>query len=353
MKNYYSLLDAVRFFAAFWVMNFHYLLVLGLSANLHWYRYGNLGVQLFFIISGFVIVQSLKGKSLKQFAAGRFIRLFPLFWILCTFTYLLTLTVPGANYLHFTEYLRSMTMLGDIFNGIVGLGSLIDPSYWTLAVELIFYCGIGIFMYIFSYRNIRYFLAVWLVVSALAFAYHIDENFYIKLALVRHASYFIFGSTLALLAMKEARNLIEKYFDWGLLFISAFFSIYIHTRAIPAYITPNPLDNTIVTILLIIFFISIPMLVYLSRYVKNPRVTAGLMILGGLTYPLYLLHQRIGNVLINYGTSIYNISWNIFAICFEVFIIWVAYLLYVQDKRMRMWLKNKLTGQVNASSNPP
>lgn len=233
-------------------------------------------------------------------------------------------------------------MLGDIFNGIIGPGSLIDPSYWTLAVELIFYCGIGIFTYFFSYRNIRYFFAVWLVISMVAFAYHIDENFYIKLALVRHASYFIFGGTLALLTMKEARNLIEKYFDWGLIFISAFFSVYIHTRAIPSYITPNLLDNTIVTILLIIFFTGIPMLVYLSRYVKNPRIIQGLMILGGLTYPLYLLHQRIGNVLINYGTNTYDISWNIFAICFEVFIIGVAYLLYVQDKKMRAWLSKLL-----------
>ena len=55
MKTHFSLLDAVRFFAAFWVMNFHYLF--GQTGDLEWYRYGNLGVQLFFIISGFVIVR--------------------------------------------------------------------------------------------------------------------------------------------------------------------------------------------------------------------------------------------------------------------------------------------------------
>ncbi len=342
MKTYFSLLDAVRFFAAFWVMNFHYLFVLGLSSDLHWYRYGNLGVQLFFIISGFVIVQSLKGKSLKEFAIGRFIRLYPLFWILCTLTYLLTLSIPGAHHLHFTEYLRSMTMLGDIFDGITGPGSLIDPSYWTLTVELIFYSAIGLFTYLFSYKNIRYFLIVWFAFSIFAFAFHVDEDFYVKLALVRHASYFIFGCSLALIVAREARGLLEKYIDWGLLFMSAFFSVYMHPRAVPLHVTPNPLDNSIVTILLIIFFFTIPLLVYLSKYVKSTRVIYALTILGGLTYPLYLLHQRIGNVLINYGTNTYDISWNTLAICFELFIIATAYLLYVQDKKIRSWLAQKL-----------
>src|ERR1700690_3582716 len=155
MKPRFSLLDVLRFFAAFWVMNFHYLQ--GDSSSLHWYRYGNLGVQLFFIISGFVIVESLRGKTLREFATGRFIRLFPLFWILCSLTYILTLVIPHTTHLLFLDYLKSMTMFGNVFNGFVGTTNLIDPSYWTLTIELIFYGGIGIFVSLFSYDNIRYF----------------------------------------------------------------------------------------------------------------------------------------------------------------------------------------------------
>ena len=343
MKTYYSLLDPLRFFAAFWVMNFHYLGGLELSSGLSWYRYGNLGVELFFIISGFVIVQSLHGKTLKEFTTGRFIRLFPLFWILCTATYVLTLIVPHASHLNFSEYLVSITMLPNVINGITDHSTvLIDASYWTLTIELLFYAGIGIFSSLFSYDKIRYFLITWLGLSMLAFAYHIDQNFYVKLFLVSYASYFIFGSALALIATKQANNLYEKYFDWTLLFVSALYSIYIHPVAISPYTTPNPHDMNIITILLVIFFIGVPILVYLSRYVKNTRILRGIMILGGLTYPLYLLHQRIGNVVINYFTNIYSIPWNIFAIGFEVFIIIVAYVLYLQDKKMRVWLRKKL-----------
>jgi len=340
MKPHFSLLDLVRFLAAFWVMNFHYLF--GQSGNLEWYRYGNLGVQLFFIISGFVIVQSLKGKPLKEFATSRFLRLFPLFWILCTATYLITIVVPHAATVSFTEYLRSMTMLGDLFNGIVGYTRLIDPSYWTLTVELIFYIGIGIFTYFFSDKNIRYFLTIWLMFSAIAFFLRVDHNFYIKLLLVRHAAYFAFGGALALIATREARNVFEKYFDWTLLLVAATYATYIHPRALEPYYTVNLIDTTIIYTLHILFFIGVPILVYLSPYVKNKRTVNLLAVLGGITYPLYLLHQRIGNVIINYTAANFDVSWTNLSIGFEVVIICIAYVVYREDRKLRGWLRKKL-----------
>ena len=74
--------------------------------------------------------------------------------------------------------------------------------------------GIGIFVYFSSYKNIRYFLSIWVLISIMAFILYIDENFYVKLLLVRHAPYFVFGSALALIVAKEAKNLFEKYFQW-------------------------------------------------------------------------------------------------------------------------------------------
>lgn len=340
MKQYYTLLDALRFFAAFWVMNFHYFLGVDTVPQLHWYRFGNLGVQVFFIISGFVIVQSLRGKTLREFAVGRFWRLFPLFWILCTFTYVLTIFLPDVRYtLHFSDYVRSMTMLGDVFNGIVGPAALIDPSYWTLTIELIFYTGIALFVRFLGYRNIRYFLLAWFIVSALSFALHIDENFYIKLLLVRHASYFIFGSALALIATKEAIAVREKLLDGFLLCGSALYATYIHTRAIPAYSFTNPHDGQVITMIHIAFFLGVPILVYLSRYITNERVIKTLLIVGGLTYPLYLLHQRIGNMMIDLLTGISPVSWVTLVVSFEVVIIGVAYFAFVLDKKLRARLQ--------------
>jgi peptidoglycan/LPS O-acetylase OafA/YrhL len=343
MKTYFPLLDAVRFFAAFWVMNFHYLFALGLSATLSWYRFGNLGVQLFFIISGFVIIQSLQGNTLKEFAKNRFLRLFPLFWILCTITYVFALVMPYVPHIQFNEYVINLTMLADPINELSNnhLG-LVDPSYWTLTIELIFYIAISCFTFFYSYKKIRYFLLFWLLISMASFAFHIDQNFYMKLLLVRHASYFIFGGALALIALKQASTVYEKYFDWILLFLSVIYSIYIHPRALPAYAFPNHYDSSIVSILLLIFFIGVGTLVYTSHYLKNKKVIKFLMVLGGITYPLYLIHQKSGNILIGYITTRYHILWSSFAFGFEIIVIFVAYLIYIQDKKLRVWLKNKL-----------
>ena len=46
-----------------------------------WTTYGQFGVELFFMISGFVIALSLQGKTFRDFVVTRFIRLFPIFWV--------------------------------------------------------------------------------------------------------------------------------------------------------------------------------------------------------------------------------------------------------------------------------
>lgn len=324
-------------------MNYHYLFVVGLSSELHWYRYGNLGVQLFFIISGFVIVQSMHGKTIREFLTGRFIRLFPIFWILCTITYAITLVVAEAKNVQFSEYMVTMTMFTDVINELGGGAfRMVDPSYWTLTVELIFYIAIALFVAFFTYDRIRYFLLAWLALSMLAFALHTDQGVWMKLALVRHASYFIFGSSLALIFMRHAKNVYEKWLDYSLLIGSAVYAVATHARAIPAYTVPNPLDYIIISCLLIVFFVSIPLLVYASTSIRNGFTIRILAILGGLTYPLYLLHQTIGNVLINLVTASYSIEWNSVVLWFEILILVAAYIAYVGDKHVRTWLKRKL-----------
>ena len=74
--------------------------------------YGGLAVPLFFIISGFVIAISMEGKSARQFAFGRFIRLYPTFWI-CLLLTALTLYSWGAADQHYSlgTFLANLTMI--------------------------------------------------------------------------------------------------------------------------------------------------------------------------------------------------------------------------------------------------
>ena len=145
MKNLrFHEIDLLRFLAALSVLIFHYTYrgtIMGLVggaafplvANVT--KYGYLGVNLFFLISGFVILVSADGKSPRQFATSRIVRLYPTYWCCLTITFLAILLfgrglfIVGAG-----QYLANLTML----QSFAGVES-IDGVYWSLAVEMKFY----------------------------------------------------------------------------------------------------------------------------------------------------------------------------------------------------------------------
>lgn len=340
MKTYHTGLDLLRFIAALCVVNFHYFFTV--TDELSWYRYGNLGVPLFFIISGFVISQSVATSSTKKFALGRFIRLYPLFWVACSATYLVTLLMPNGTPVHFAEYLISMTMLGDKLSSGLGYGGLVDPSYWTLAVELMFYTGIGFFVYLFSWKNIRYFFWGWLIVSAISFLLHIDKNFIMKLLLVRHASYFILGGSLALYFNETIKTKTQKITDIFLIATSLTYATFISFIALPPYFMPHPLDGVIIAVAHPILYILVVIAICTSKYLQSTRTRIIFATIGGLTYPLYLLHQVIGNTVISYFVGIHAWQKTTVALFVEILMLLLAYIFYIQDKKIRTWLKIKL-----------
>ena len=191
-KNYYALLDILRFAAAIFVMLFHYFSV-SLKDNTDILSrlivHGYMGVELFFIISGFVIYNSLKNKrhlnniesnylDWKSYIWSRFTRLYPLFWILCTITYILTI-ILGEGHLPFYKYLLNLLIVN---NGQTA--NMIDGSYWTLTIEIFFYIYIGLFAYFFKKKNLFYFFGLWLVYSYLAFYFNFLK-FFILLVFIR------------------------------------------------------------------------------------------------------------------------------------------------------------------------
>ncbi len=92
-------LDLLRFVAAVMVLLYHYTWRAQAIPDLDapdyptwinsWSRYGFLGVELFFFISGMVIFHSAANASARGFLLSRVVRLFPAYWVLVTFSFLL------------------------------------------------------------------------------------------------------------------------------------------------------------------------------------------------------------------------------------------------------------------------
>ncbi|NRA12355.1 MAG: acyltransferase [Crocinitomicaceae bacterium] len=142
MKERLRELDALRGIAALLVVMFHYTM-LHESSQDGWVL-GVTGVDLFFIISGFVIFMSIERiKTPQDFLRRRFFRLFPVYWTIVTFTAILTYfnfaEMINVAPLTTSRYLSNLTM----FQKLLGVQS-IDGPYWTLLVEMQFYIIIAI-----------------------------------------------------------------------------------------------------------------------------------------------------------------------------------------------------------------
>lgn len=106
---------------------------------------GAAGVDLFFIISGFIIVYSTREKfqmpkGSRIFLAKRAIRIVPLYWIY-SILFLLLVLYPGT--LKKTIFSLKYTLLSFLFipaaNPATGLPLPLLPQGWTLSYEVYFY----------------------------------------------------------------------------------------------------------------------------------------------------------------------------------------------------------------------
>ena len=128
-------LDALRGIAAMLVVLFHFTMNTE-KQNLG-FNLGVTGVDLFFMISGFVILLSLNHvKYSYQFVINRVSRLYPTYWACVTFTFLLInfTSIFRLTMTEFVHYLANMSMFQFYFRV-----DDLDGPYWTMIIEMIFY----------------------------------------------------------------------------------------------------------------------------------------------------------------------------------------------------------------------
>ena len=333
-------LDLLRFLAACGVMLYHYTY----HAPRHHlspdsfpllgqiFKYGYLGVDAFFILSGFVILLTAYDKDAVGFTVARIVRLYPAYWICVTLTTLaVVLTGTGHSPITLGQYLANLTMV----HGFFGIGD-VSGVYWTLAVELQFYFLIFLLLAAGQVRRIAYFLGLWLfasIVISLRPPHGIAHFFLIP----EWSSYFIAGAMLFLIHR-------EGPTAYKLAVIGACFVLSVAYAVGWLPFATGKLENgfsasTIASVLAVAYaaFLVIALRprgkavmpcatsrrsLLISQkgegrggrqpIVHNPHVlftfdTASLIkILGLITYPLYLLHQDLGLILMRAAPSSLN-----------------------------------------------
>jgi peptidoglycan/LPS O-acetylase OafA/YrhL len=173
----YAQLDGLRGIAASAVLFFHYF---GIFPDVFETEYapiphanlGAYGVQLFFVVSGFVILMTVgRARRPSDFAIGRFTRLFPTYWaaVLLTAAIISTGVFPDTGVtqheLGLRQFAANMTMLQSFLNE----GHL-DGVYWTLAYELSFYAWAFILLVAGQLHRVEAYAGFYLVFQIAAHA---------------------------------------------------------------------------------------------------------------------------------------------------------------------------------------
>jgi peptidoglycan/LPS O-acetylase OafA/YrhL len=282
-------LDVLRGFAAVAVMLYHYTVRLtqlypSLPPAAARLPCGFFGVEFFFCISGFVIFMTLdRTRRPMDFVVSRVARLWPAYLAAMTVTFCAVrlIGLPGRE-VSALHALANVTMLGELLHV-----PLIDPAYWSLQVELIFYCWMLLAFTLGVLPRARLLLSLSLVppmVYAAARALFHREPSYLAgvLLMVEHVPYFAIG--MAAYRIRKAGSTAHIRQSSGELLIMA-------AATVVAAVCLSPAKGVVAAFSAAVFYaVATGRLRWIAR--------GPLVFLGTISYTLYLIHQNIGYIVI-------------------------------------------------------
>ena len=315
-------LDYIRLLCAVTVVMTHYVGVviphilgsantdLGLVTDIS--HYGHIGLFVLFIISGMMITQIVQRQKLSTFVTHRVTRVYPSFVICLTITTLFGLGEAGQMHVSLWQYLANLTINPQAFGYRPA-----DSSYWTLTVEVTFYAMVVAIAMLGWIKHIQIVLVAWIALQVIA------APFLPRAPLLGADYYFLSaGCVMGLLYQRRAEKL-----NLVLLAITALLgtrTIFIAARGMPL----NPWIGIAVMMGVFALFLAMR-----GRNIRLPWAHR----IGSFTYPLYLLHFKIGTIMLIWWATDANKWWLVLALSLGMIL--VAFVLddVVEFRLREMW----------------
>ncbi|MFF5446091.1 acyltransferase family protein [Streptomyces sp. NPDC012888] len=255
-----------------------------------WFAYGPLGVQFFFVISGFVICMSAWGRPLRAFLASRVARLYPAYWVAVVLvTVVFALPTVVWKTVSPSDFLANLTMLQQPMGAERVLGVC-----WTLWAEMRFYVLFALCVVLpgGGRRRTLVFCAVWSVAAVVADA---SGNELLRVALMPEYAPFFVGGIGLYLVHRDRRDLL----GWGVAALGWLMGQ--HYAVAGLWHAPDPKFFSYREPVVIIALVTVAFL--LVALVAVGRLDwmdwQWLTVAGALTYPFYLVHEHLGWVVIH------------------------------------------------------
>lgn len=288
-KHRIEALDGLRFFAFIMVMFYHYLFIAPLQGfipreyAIDAFSFGDFGVDLFFLISGFVITLSSENRTPKKFIIARFNRIFPLFVICALIIFFFSISLPMVDP---KERFISLVYSLSFYPGVFGK-DYFSSVYWTIAVEVTFYIWVFILMKLRLWNNFRNEICfAWLALSLLN-NFIIHNNLISTIFITHFAGHFVIGVVIFELRTSKIQPKHSL-----LILISSIF-IYNNMIGHQKWIDSFGVSYDHASLLFMTFFIIA--LVWITSHVESlGKYYNSIKMLGAMTYPLYLVHADLG-----------------------------------------------------------
>lgn len=279
-------IDVLRVFSVVLVVLSHYELLGRFPLG------GTHGVAIFFMISGYCMYYSTQGRTGSEFLKARFWRLVPIFVICATVTALIeAFNVVPERSQSFKSYLANVFCLpvGNLLCDAASLAatgkpvmySWVDGAYWSLLVEIRFYLLLWLLFYLLRIRRAEIPLAF----MGLFAATNISTDLISKAQdFLLYLSFFSFG-----MAYRSYLN-SDRYAGLVLVFAVLVFVLNCFKEASGISMSLNGENLFEYALCFGIFLASMVVL----KTASSPVVSY----LGMISYPLYLIHQDLGLVMI-------------------------------------------------------
>jgi len=259
-------------------------------ANFILAHYGWLGVELFFMISGFVIYMTLeKCTTFSEFIFRRWLRLFPGMLVASIGIY--------ATARFFNERPSGIPRLIDIFPGLLFIDpawiskslnfqiGMLEGVFWSLFVEVKFYVIFGAIYFSFRKRYLKESLAI----------------FYLSCIVISMISNITHANILLSISHILNFNLSGRFYGWFL--IGAFY-YELYEKFSPKKMAYLIVISCITSVyadsvgdLKIILLSAILILIFISSlYIRRIQVLLSsnvILYFGFISYPFYLIHENL------------------------------------------------------------
>ena len=295
MKERIDFLDGMRGLAILLVIGFHaysrwpeHVPYSDQYADIFLFKYGWLGVQLFFLISGFVIFMSLeRSRNFLHFIKKRWLRLFPAMLFVSLLVYFtLPLFIEGpTKTLSPIDFLPGLTFIEHTWWEALLQTPIrsIEGPYWTLYVEFRFYVIAALIFFFLGKRYLVPILTLLYLVGLFStVSHHLPQNdFFIYLKKMSevmsfgHFGWFAAGTAFYLYFSTKEKKWF--YAGWAIGLLSVL--ILRDTKTI----VPMLYGLTLLAI-----FSGSLVLPWIQALLRSKL----LLLFGFVSYPLYLMHEN-------------------------------------------------------------